>query len=160
MAKTIDEMREAYAWQMAAGACPQSLKCSTQVQLDRFCQARIYDRALLMQTKPVLVQHGAWPGEHPAYYAFVRRLARLCRTYSARVLSRAALDLIDLWEARGLDPEILHALCRKVFDIEDRTDSTQRHEEDEPPRTPRAPEKATTDKHRCTQIVESPKDKV
>jgi hypothetical protein len=145
---------------MAAGACPQSLKCSTQVQLDRFCQARIYDRALLMQTKPVLNQHRIPAGEHTAYHAFVRKLARLCRTYSARVLSRAALDLIDRWEARGLDPEILRVLCRKVFDIEDRTDSIQRHEEDEPPRTPRAPEKATTDKHRCTQIVESPKDKV
>ena len=120
MARTIDEMRDAYAWQMAEGMCPRSLKSSTQVQLDRFCQARIYDRALLMQTEPILVQHGIPGREYVAFYAFARALARLCRKYSSRVLARATADLIDRWEFRGLRQQTLHAIRDVVFDLEDR----------------------------------------
>ncbi|MEO0082146.1 MAG: hypothetical protein ABIL25_07635 [candidate division WOR-3 bacterium] len=115
MERTIDEIRAAYAWQMAAGMCPPSLKCSTQEQLDHFCQARIYDRSLVMLTRPVLLERGIPGGEHIYYYAFARALARLCRIYSSRTLLRATEDLIDRWEFRGLDLATLLALRNKVY---------------------------------------------
>ncbi len=115
MSRTINQMRAAYAWQMAAGMCPPSLKCSTQEQLDHFCQARIYDRSLVMLTRSVLLERGIPGGEHIYYYAFARALARLCRIYSSRTLHQAAENLIERWEFRGFRPSTLLALRDKIF---------------------------------------------
>jgi hypothetical protein len=50
-------------------------------------------------------------------FAFSRRLDRLSRTYSQKTLEIACLDLIDLWEFRGLDPNVMRAVSLCVFGI-------------------------------------------
>jgi len=120
MAKTITEAREAYAWQLAGGTCSASLKCSAEQQVNRYTEAQTANQALELQTKQVLIQRGIPGREYVAYYAFARALARLCRKYSSKVLARAAGDLIDRWEFRGLEPEVLLAVRDAVFFIEDR----------------------------------------
>lgn len=126
MNRTIEQMRDAYAWQMAAGMCPHSRKCSTQEQLDHFCQMRAYDRSLILETKALLLQHGIPGCEHIYYYAFARALARLCRIYSSRTLHQAAENLIDRWEYRGLDLATLLALRDKIYGFTGQPEREQR----------------------------------
>ena len=123
MEKTISEAREAYAWQLAAGMCSASLKTTAEVQVNRYTEAQIANQALLMRVSQILSQRGVPGVEYVGYYAFAEKLARLCRKYSSRVLARAAEDLVDRWEFRGLDHQTLFAVRDEVYVIEDRADS-------------------------------------
>jgi len=53
-----------------------------------------------------------------AYFAFAQKLGRLSRTYADKSLQMAAADLIDLYEAKSLDGDVLLAeIARSLFGI-------------------------------------------
>lgn len=67
--------------------------------------------------RPVLAASGV-PGDwFVRYYAFAQKLGSLSRRYSGKSLRRAASDLVDLYEAKSLDPEVLAAIRTQVFNI-------------------------------------------
>jgi len=58
------------------------------------------------------------PGqEFIRYNAFAQKLGRLSRTYADKSLQMAAADLIDIYEAKALAPDILRAIAATLFDI-------------------------------------------
>jgi len=58
------------------------------------------------------------PGEQFIHYnAFAQKLGRLSRKYGGKSLQMAASDLIDYYEAKSLDGDVLRAIAATVFDI-------------------------------------------
>ncbi len=51
------------------------------------------------------------------YYNFAQQLGKLSRNHGGRTLEMAAADLVDLYDARGLDPATLRALAEALFGI-------------------------------------------
>jgi hypothetical protein len=59
------------------------------------------------------------PGEQfVRYNAFAQKLGRLSRHYGGKSLQMAASDLIDYYEAKSLDGDVLRGIAAAVFDID------------------------------------------
>jgi hypothetical protein len=67
--------------------------------------------------RPVLAARGIPADKFVAYFAFAQKLGRLSRTYADKSLQMAAADLIDLYEAKSLDHDVLVAVALALFDI-------------------------------------------
>ena len=67
--------------------------------------------------KPVLEAHGVTGRAFIPYYNFAQKLGRLSRNYGGKSLQIAAADLVDLYEAKQLDGNILRAISQVLFDI-------------------------------------------
>ncbi len=67
--------------------------------------------------KPVLEARGIAGRAFIPYYNFAQKLGRLSRNYGGKSLQIAAADLIDLYEAKQLDSDILRAISQVLFDI-------------------------------------------
>jgi hypothetical protein len=73
--------------------------------------------AIARRLKPVLEAHGITGRAFIPYYNFAQKLAKLSRNYSHKSLQIAAADLVDLYEAKQLDSDILRAISQILFDI-------------------------------------------
>jgi hypothetical protein len=73
--------------------------------------------AIARRLKPVLEARGITGRAFIPYYNFAQKLGRLCRNYGGKSLQMAAADLVDLYEAKQLDGDILHAISQVLFDI-------------------------------------------
>jgi len=69
--------------------------------------------------RPVLAAHGIPGNRFVSYFAFAQRLGRLSRKYAGRTLAGAASDLVDLYEAKSLDREVLLAIAEVVAGLSD-----------------------------------------
>jgi hypothetical protein len=67
--------------------------------------------------RPVLAARGVPSDEFVAYFAFAQKLGRLSRQYGGKSLQMAVSDLIDYYEAKSLDHDILVAVAFALFDI-------------------------------------------
>ena len=67
--------------------------------------------------KPVLAAAGIPGKSFVRYFAFAQKLGRFSRNYSGASLAKAAADLVDLYEAKGLARRTLLAIARDVFGI-------------------------------------------
>ena len=73
--------------------------------------------AIARRLKPVLEARGITGRAFLPYYNFAQKLGRLSRNYGGKSLQIAAADLVDLYEAKQLDSDILHAISLVLFDI-------------------------------------------
>jgi hypothetical protein len=106
-----------YAWMVRHGAVPGSYHCSQAVQVARYREAQARNSATDSAVRDPLTTLGTRTSEFFWYFAFSRRLDRLSRTYSQKTLEIACLGLIDLWEFRGLDPDVMRTVALCVFSI-------------------------------------------
>jgi hypothetical protein len=67
--------------------------------------------------RPILEARGITGRAFILYYNFAQRLGRLSRNYGRKSLQMAAADLVDLYEAKQLDSDTLHAISQVLFDI-------------------------------------------
>jgi hypothetical protein len=67
--------------------------------------------------RPVLAARGIPGAQFVSYFAFAQKLGRYARNYSGESLRMAASDLVDLYEAKDLDRDVLLAIARSLFDI-------------------------------------------
>jgi hypothetical protein len=67
--------------------------------------------------RPVLAARAIPGAQFVAHFAFAQGLGRLSRNYTAKSLTMAATDLIDLYEAKSLDRDTLLAICAGLFDV-------------------------------------------
>jgi hypothetical protein len=67
--------------------------------------------------RPVLAACGIPGAQFVAYFAFAQRLGRLSRNYTAKSLAMAASDLVDLYEAKDLDRDVLAAIAAALFGV-------------------------------------------
>ena len=73
--------------------------------------------AIARELRPVLAARGIPADRFVAYFAFAQKLGRLSRTYADKSLQMAAADLIDLYEAKSLDGDVLAAIATTLFGI-------------------------------------------
>ena len=69
------------------------------------------------EIRPVLTARGIPADKFVAYFAFAQKLGCLSRTYTDKSLQMAAADLVDLYEAKALDGDILAEITRSLFSI-------------------------------------------
>jgi hypothetical protein len=67
--------------------------------------------------RPVLAARGIPASKFVAYFAFAQKLGRLARKYGGNSLQMAASDLIDLYEAKSLDGDVLRAIAAALFGV-------------------------------------------
>ena len=67
--------------------------------------------------RPVLQARGITGRAYIPYYNFAQKLGRLSRNYGRKSLQIAAADLVDLYEAKQLDGDILRAISQVLFNI-------------------------------------------
>jgi hypothetical protein len=75
--------------------------------------------AIARALKPVLAERGITGRAIIPYYNFAQQLGRLSRKYSGKSLQMAMLDLVDLYEAKSLDGDVLAEIAHSLFDIPD-----------------------------------------
>jgi hypothetical protein len=68
--------------------------------------------------RPVLAARAIPGAQFVAYFTFAQKLGRLSHNYSAESLRMAAADLVDLYEAKFLDGEVLNEIARSLFNIQ------------------------------------------
>ena len=69
------------------------------------------------ELRPILAARGIPADKFVAYFAFAQKLGRLSGTYADKSLQMAASDLIDLYEAKTLDGDVLAAIATTLFGI-------------------------------------------
>ncbi|MBN1459677.1 MAG: hypothetical protein JXA57_09065, partial [Armatimonadetes bacterium] len=86
-----------------------------QVELQQKGSALAADIA--RRLKPLLAERDITGRSIIPYFNFAQKLGRLTRKHGGKTLQMAASDLIDLYEAKALDADILRAISRSLFDI-------------------------------------------
>ena len=105
-----------YERALRKGRVPLSALWTVEEQAARHRAGSKLAAGIAARLKPVLAARGV-PGERfVGYFAFAQRLGRFQRNYTERALDRAAADLVDLYEAKGLDGETLRAIAAALLD--------------------------------------------
>lgn len=69
--------------------------------------------------KPLLEARGITGRGIIPYFNFAQQLGRLSRKYAAKSLDMAASDLVDLYEAKSLDGDVLRVVATVLFSVTD-----------------------------------------
>ena len=72
---------------------------------------------IVRRLKPVLAARSITGRAFIPYYNFAQKLGKLYRNYGGKSLQIVAADLVDLYEAKQLDSDTLHAISQVLFDI-------------------------------------------
>ena len=78
----------------------------------------MHSRKVSRIVRTVLLEYEVQLKQFIRYNAFAFRLDKLKRNYGEKTLKKTALDLVDLYEAKGLNRKVLLALCREVAEVE------------------------------------------
>jgi len=106
-----------YAWRLARGQGTLARHGDARRQTEAFAAGTARIRVVDAHTRGVLEPRGVLPWQFVYYYAFARRLAGICRTYTGVTRDVEAASLIDTWVHRGLDPETLEAVSQMVKEL-------------------------------------------
>jgi hypothetical protein len=109
--------RRTYAQALEQGRVSRSGTATTEEQSASHARGIAQDRDISRKLAPLLNDRDI-PGEQfIRYNAFAQKLGRLARKYGGKSLQMAASDLIDLYEAKSLDHDVLIAIALSLFDI-------------------------------------------
>ena len=86
-------------------------------QAKNFTRAVKTNKEISNRVAGLLAARGVPGQQFIRYNAFAQKLGRLARRYSLRSLERAAADLIDLYEAKSLDPDTLRSIAELIFGL-------------------------------------------
>ncbi|MEO0081070.1 MAG: hypothetical protein ABIL25_02110 [candidate division WOR-3 bacterium] len=109
--------RRSYEKALRKGRIPLGRANTVEEQAAGHAKGSKHAAEIAAKLRPVLNAAGITGDRFVRYYAFAQKLGRLSRRYSGKSLCRAAADLIDLYEAKSLDPAVLTAICTQVFNI-------------------------------------------
>jgi hypothetical protein len=110
--------KRTYAEALRKGRTSRGPAATIEEQSARHAEGIARNRDI-SQSLAVLLKDRRIPGqEFVRYNAFAQKLGRLTRKHGGRTLQLAASDLIDLYEAKQLDPEVLARIRTDVFDVD------------------------------------------
>lgn len=109
--------RRSYEKALRKGRIPLSPANTVEEQTARHAAGSRHAAEIAAKLRPVLDAADITGDQFVRYYAFAQKLGSLSRRYSGRSLRRAASDLIDLYEAKSLNPDVLATICSQVFNI-------------------------------------------
>jgi hypothetical protein len=110
--------RPTYAQALSKGRVSRSLAATTEEQSARHANGIARNREISRKLTVLLAARKIPGQEFIRYNAFAQKLGRLSRTYADKSLQMAAADLIDLYEAKSLDGDVLAAVAKTVFGID------------------------------------------
>jgi hypothetical protein len=109
--------KKTYAEALSKGRVSRSLAATIEDQSARHAEG-ISRNKNISRRLAVLLADRKIPGqEFIRYNAFAQKLGRLTRTYADKSLQMAAADLVDLYEAKSLDRDVLAEIARSLFGI-------------------------------------------
>jgi hypothetical protein len=109
--------RRTYAQALEQGCVSRSGSATTEEQSAGHARGIAQNRDISRKLALMLKDRNI-PGEQfIRYNAFAQKLGRLSRKYSGKSLQMAASDLIDYYEAKSLDHDVLIAIALSLFDI-------------------------------------------
>ncbi|MBN2466317.1 hypothetical protein JXD38_11920 [candidate division WOR-3 bacterium] len=109
--------KRTYAEALAKGRTSRRPAATTEEQSARHAEGIAQNRDI-SQKLAVLLKDRRVPGqEFIRYNAFAQKLGQLTRKHGGETLQLAASDLIDLYEAKALDADILRAIAQTLFGI-------------------------------------------
>jgi hypothetical protein len=110
--------RSTYAQALGKGRVTRNPAATTEEQSARHADGIARNREISRELAKLLTARKT-PGQvFIRYNAFAQKLSRLSRTYADKSLQMAAANLVDLYEAKGLDGATLRAIAEALFDIE------------------------------------------
>lgn len=114
--KTGRRKKRTYEQALAKGCGTPARAGTAEAQAARHRAGTSHAADIGRRLKPVLAARGVTGRGFLAYFAFAQKLGRFSRGYSGRSLAKAAGDVIDLYEVKGLDRDILVAIAKDLFD--------------------------------------------
>ena len=109
--------RPTYAQALEQGRVSRSRSTTTEEQMASHAKGIAQNRDISRKLA-LLLKDRKMPGEQfIRYNAFAQKLGRLSREYGGKSLQMAASDLIDYYEAKSLDHDVLVAVALALFDI-------------------------------------------
>jgi hypothetical protein len=109
--------RQTYAQALEQGRVSRSGSATTEEQSASHARGIAQNRDISRKLALLLKDRNI-PGEQfIRYNAFAQKLGRLARRHGGKSLQMAASDLIDLYEAKSLDGDVLRAIAGALFDV-------------------------------------------
>jgi hypothetical protein len=109
--------RRTYAEALSKGRTSRSSAATIEVQTDSHARGIAQNRDISRKLA-VLLRERKIPGrEFIRYNAFAQKLGRLTRKYTEESRRMAASNLLDYYEAKGLDSDTLRVISQTLFDV-------------------------------------------
>ncbi len=109
--------KRTYPQSVEDGDVPTSTKELKKRQFRSYEKAMEHNREISHKVRQVLIEREMPLRQFIRYNAFAYRLDHAARNYTLKTLQTAAENLVDQWEAKGLNRPTLLAICREVFNI-------------------------------------------
>ena len=109
--------RSTYAASLNKGRATLRKGSTVKEQVSLQEQGAALASAIARALKPVLAERGITGRGMIPYFNFAQKLGRLSRKYADKSLQMAASDLVDLYEAKSLDKDVLAEIARSLFNI-------------------------------------------
>ena len=115
---SVDCAVRRYAGSVRQGSVPCRADGDAAGQTENFRDAAERSELRYEQMKRLLCDLGVSTVQFVAFRSFTLHVDKLCRDYSEESLRMQVSDAIQRWTRYGCSPEVLKAVCRKVFDLE------------------------------------------
>jgi hypothetical protein len=109
--------KKTYARALKKGHVSRARSSTPEEQIAGHAEGSAHATMIAERLKPVLAARGILGDRFVAYFVFAQKLDRYARNYSGESLRMAASDLIDLYEAKHLDRDILLAIASAIFGV-------------------------------------------
>jgi hypothetical protein len=109
--------KKTYAKALKKGRVSRGRSSTPEEQIAGHREGSAYAAVIADRLRPVLAERGIPDDRFVAYFAFAQKLGRYARNYSGESLRMAASDLVDLYEAKSLNGDVLRAIAAALFDI-------------------------------------------
>ena len=110
--------RSTYAVSLNKGRAMLRKGSTVAGQAERQRQGSELASDIARRLKPVPEARGVTGRAFIPYYNFAQKLGRLTRNYDGKSLQMASSDLVDLYEAKSLDGDVLVATATTLFGIQ------------------------------------------
>jgi hypothetical protein len=106
-----------YARALARGVNSSRVDGKAGAQAGNYRSAYERNELRAEQARQVLMRHGIPPIQFVAYRNFTLRVDKLGREHGGETLWMLVEQAIERWTALGLDPAVLRAVYKEVFEI-------------------------------------------
>jgi len=107
-----------YAGSVRQGSVPCRADGNAAGQAANYREAAERTELRADQVRRVIMAHGVPLIQFVTYRNFGLHVDRLCRDYSGEALRLRTNDAIQRWQSYGCRPEVLSAICARVFGLD------------------------------------------
>ena len=118
MGKDVESTVQKYEWALDHGDVPRSRLRSRDEQVERFSDAQYRIDEVRAMVRKTACRCGVPTIMMLAYYSFALAADKVMRRFDQATRAQQVAALLDRWEVRGLDPEVLRTILLEVFKYE------------------------------------------